>query len=63
MYSVLDKTKIKEDFKISIPDWKESLGNCINNLKDEKYIGNWRAVLLDHIWSDYWLINILITIL
>ena len=33
MYSVLDKTKIKEDFKISIPDWKESLGNCINNLK------------------------------
>lgn len=31
-YSVLDKTKIKETFKIDIPYWTESLKNCINNL-------------------------------
>lgn len=31
-YSVLDKTKIKEAFKIDIPYWTESLKNCINNL-------------------------------
>lgn len=31
-YSVLDKTKIKETFGISIPYWTESLKKCINNL-------------------------------
>ena len=33
-YSVLDKTKIKETFSISIPYWTESLKICINNLKN-----------------------------
>ena len=28
-YSVLDKSKIKSDFKITIPHWKDSLANCI----------------------------------
>ena len=32
-YSVLNKTKIKEDFNIEIPYWKESLKECINKLK------------------------------
>ena len=32
-YSVLDKTKIKETFGISIPYWTESLKICISNLK------------------------------
>ena len=32
-YSVLDKTKIKETFGISIPYWTDSLKVCINNLK------------------------------
>lgn len=32
-YSVLDKTKIKETFGISIPYWTESLKRCISNLK------------------------------
>ena len=31
-YSVLDKTKIKNKLNITIPHWKESLKNCINNL-------------------------------
>lgn len=31
-YSVLDKTKIKETFGITIPYWTESLKKCINNL-------------------------------
>ena len=31
-YSVLDKTKIKDTFGISIPYWTESLKKCINNL-------------------------------
>ena len=31
-YSVLDKTKIKETFGISIPYWTESLKKCIKNL-------------------------------
>jgi len=33
-YSVLDKTKIKETFGISIPYWTDSLKICINNLKN-----------------------------
>ena len=35
-YSVLDKTKIKETFGITIPYWTESLRKCINNLKKVK---------------------------
>ena len=34
MYSVLDKTKIKNTYGIFIPDWKESLRNCINELEN-----------------------------
>ncbi len=34
-YSVLDKTKIKETFGISIPYWTSSLKICINNLKNQ----------------------------
>ena len=29
LYSVLDKSKIKSDFKIKIPHWRDSLANCI----------------------------------
>ena len=32
-YSVLDKTKIKETFGITVPYWIASLKKCINNLK------------------------------
>ena len=32
-YSVLNKTKIKEDFKIVIPYWRDSLKNCIIKIK------------------------------
>jgi len=32
-YSVLNKTKIKQDFDLSIPYWKDSLHLCINRLK------------------------------
>lgn len=31
-YSLLDKTKIKEVYKIKIPDYKSSLEKCLNNL-------------------------------
>lgn len=31
-YSVLDKTKIKKTFGLSIPYWRDSLNQCINNL-------------------------------
>ena len=33
VYSVLDKTKVKETFGISIPYWMDSLNVCIENLK------------------------------
>ena len=33
LYSVLNKKKIKKDFKIQIPDWEESLKECIIELK------------------------------
>ena len=33
LYSVLNKKKIKADFKIEIPNWKESLKECIIKLK------------------------------
>lgn len=32
-YSVLDKTKIKETFGITVPYWTDSLKKCISNLK------------------------------
>lgn len=32
-YSVLDKTKIKEAFGVSVPYWTDSLKQCIKNLK------------------------------
>lgn len=32
-FSVLDKTKVKETFGISVPYWTDSLKICINNLK------------------------------
>lgn len=34
-YSVLDKTRIKETFGISIPYWTDSLKKCIANLKKQ----------------------------
>ena len=36
-YSVLDKTKVKETFGITIPYWTESLKKCICNLKNNRY--------------------------
>ena len=35
-YSVLDKTKIKQTFGITVPYWTESLERCIENLKHFK---------------------------
>jgi len=32
-YSVLDKSKIKKDFKIKIPHWRDSLEDCIKKIK------------------------------
>jgi len=32
MYSVLDKSKIKSDFKVIIPHWRDSLTNCIKKI-------------------------------
>jgi dTDP-4-dehydrorhamnose reductase len=29
LYSVLDKSKIKSDFRLTIPHWRDSLANCI----------------------------------
>lgn len=34
-FSLLDKSKIKKDFNISIPDWRESLKKCIDKLEKE----------------------------
>lgn len=34
--AVLDKTKIKETFGITIPYWLDSLRVCVSNLKGEK---------------------------
>ena len=33
-YSILDKTKIKSDFKIEIPYWRDSLKDCIKKIKN-----------------------------
>ena len=35
-YSVLDKRKIKKDFNIEIPNWHDSLKNCILKIKKAK---------------------------
>lgn len=37
-YSVLDKTKIKETFGISIPHWTEALAECLANMKEQTYL-------------------------
>lgn len=34
VYSVLDKSRIKETFAITIPGWKESLAVCIDKIKN-----------------------------
>ncbi|MDT8393982.1 MAG: dTDP-4-dehydrorhamnose reductase [Bacteroidales bacterium] len=34
-YSLLDKTKIREDFRLTIPSWRESLKKCIKKLEKE----------------------------
>jgi dTDP-4-dehydrorhamnose reductase len=34
-FSVLNKTKIKNDFEIEIPYWRTSLARCISKLKQE----------------------------
>jgi dTDP-4-dehydrorhamnose reductase len=33
-YSVLNKAKIKQTFKLTIPYWKESLQHCLNKLAE-----------------------------
>jgi dTDP-4-dehydrorhamnose reductase len=33
-YSVLDKTKVKKTFGITIPEWKESLAVCLDKIKN-----------------------------
>lgn len=35
-YSVLDKTKIKDAFGITIPQWEDSLKECIDELAEQK---------------------------
>ena len=32
LYSVLDKSKITSDFKVTIPHWRDSLANCIKKI-------------------------------
>jgi dTDP-4-dehydrorhamnose reductase len=34
MYSVLDKTKIKKTFPVSVPEWEDSLEKCILKIKN-----------------------------
>ncbi len=34
-YSILNKTKIKNDFNLTIPYWRDSLKECIQRLKEE----------------------------
>ncbi|MDE6633241.1 MAG: NAD(P)-dependent oxidoreductase, partial [Muribaculaceae bacterium] len=34
-YSVLDKTKVKGTFGISIPYWTDSLKKCIQNINNQ----------------------------
>lgn len=35
-YSLLDKTKIKQHYQLTIPYWKESLALCLSRLKEEE---------------------------
>lgn len=35
-YSVLDKTKIKNDFNIDVPHWKDDLSECLEMLREKK---------------------------
>jgi dTDP-4-dehydrorhamnose reductase len=35
-YSLLNKSKIKEDFKIEIPYWEDSLEKCLKELGEIK---------------------------
>ncbi|MEE0991332.1 MAG: dTDP-4-dehydrorhamnose reductase [Paludibacteraceae bacterium] len=35
-YSVLNKSKIKQTFNISVPHWEESLKNCIKELSEQE---------------------------
>jgi len=35
-YSLLNKTKIKNDFNIAIPYWKDSLRDCITKIKNDE---------------------------
>jgi dTDP-4-dehydrorhamnose reductase len=35
MYSVLNKTKIKKTFNITVPEWESSLEVCLNKLRNE----------------------------
>ena len=37
-FSVLDKTKIKNDFKLNIPYWEDSLKKCIEILKERETV-------------------------
>ena len=32
LYSVLDKSKITSDFKVTIPHWRDSLANCLKKI-------------------------------
>lgn len=34
-YSVLDKTKIKREFEVEVPQWKDALGRCVEGMKVE----------------------------
>lgn len=37
LYSVLDKQRIKKTYGITIPHWEESLAECIETLKNNRY--------------------------
>lgn len=35
LYSVLDKSKIKKDFSLTLPHWRDSLAECVKLMKNE----------------------------
>jgi len=37
-YSVLNKTKIRTQFNVSIPHWKDSLKECLKKLKEQNWL-------------------------
>ena len=37
-FSVLDKTKVKQTFGVTIPYWTDSLRKCITNLQASKFV-------------------------